>query len=207
MATLPAARPALLLKFWQQLFHASIHLLLDKQRSKGKLTQADLRDRIAEIGPAQFEEIKSVLVQDNCIPAEAGERLIYIEFAAHFLEALLFCLGFARQHVSESEEQGSGSAAAGTRCGWGRVVQRTRLAGAADPVVQSVTTSQEAHEFYYKLMESSERASQAGNVVLAAIQRRRAARVAPRGPCRHDHAACRGRYAKPGRPLAECSGA
>lgn len=170
---------ALLLKVWQQVFHASVHLLLENQWSEGKLTQADLRARITEIGPAQFEEIKSVLVQDNCLPADAGERLIYMEFAAHFLEEYYFTSGLldgtfpglkdkeATRKLLERDVDGAG------------LFKRTRLAGAMDPVVQTVTTSQEAHEFYYKLVHSSERASLAGNVVLAAIQRQRAARVAP----------------------------
>ena len=175
----PQECPALLLKYWQLVFHASVHLRLENQWNEGKLTPADLRSRIAEIGAAQFDEIKNVLVQDKCLPAAAGERLIYVEFAAHFLEEYYFASGLLdgtfpglkdKEAIRKLLEQDVDGA---------DLFKRTRLAGAAEPEVKTVSTSKEAHEFYYKLVGAGDRASQAGNVVLAAIQRQRAARVGP----------------------------
>src|ERR1700677_1022031 len=85
--------PAFLLKYWQELFHASVHLRLENLWNEGKFTQTDLRNRIADIGPAQIEEIRNVLVEDNCLPSTASERDIYVEFAAHFLEEYYFHSG------------------------------------------------------------------------------------------------------------------
>ncbi|HYT91560.1 MAG TPA: hypothetical protein VEL76_22800, partial [Gemmataceae bacterium] len=59
--------------------------------------------------------------------------------------------------------------------------QQTRLAGAPDPAVRrEQNRPDEAQEFYWRLVHSSERAAHQGNLVRAAIVRTRAARVAPR---------------------------
>src|SRR5207245_10462765 len=60
-----------------------------------------------------------------------------------------------------------------------RLYRQTQPAGTPDPIMPTAGSSEEAHEYYWKLVHSSERAAQQGNTVRAAIQRRRAARVAP----------------------------
>jgi len=170
---------SLLLKYWQELFHASVHLILENLWSDGKLTPAELRARIGAIGPAQFEEIKDVLVHDDYLPAQPSDRMVYTEFVARFLEEYYFTAGLLEATFPGIQDREAMRQLLERDVDGATLMQRTRLAGAADPVVQTVTTSQEAHEYYYKLIGSSERANKAGNVVLAAIQKRRAARVAP----------------------------
>src|SRR5205807_499245 len=99
-------------------------------------------------GAGQFEEIKNVLIQDERLPVEAGEWLVYTEFAACFLEEYYFTSGLLeatfpgiqnREAMRQLLERDVDGAA---------LMLRTRLHGAADPVVQTATTSQEAHEYY-----------------------------------------------------------
>jgi hypothetical protein len=56
---------------------------------------------------------------------------------------------------------------------------RTRLPGTPDPVVRTDTSSDESHDYYYKLMRHAERATHIGDTVRAAILHTKAARVAP----------------------------
>src|SRR5262249_44396991 len=55
----------------------------------------------------------------------------------------------------------------------------TRLPGAPEPVVRTDTSSDESHSYYWKLVRHAERAAAEGDLVRAAIERTRAARVAP----------------------------
>src|SRR5690606_7779785 len=54
-----------LLKCWRLVFHARVHYALDERVDQGKLTDADVRSRIQELGPIEFEEIRTVLRQED----------------------------------------------------------------------------------------------------------------------------------------------
>src|SRR5258708_7907307 len=59
---LPAkGRDAILSKYWRRLFHAHVHLALERRHQEGRLTLADVHARIEQIGQTEFEEIRSVL--------------------------------------------------------------------------------------------------------------------------------------------------
>ena len=63
----------ILLAFWRRLFHANIERVLRQQVSEGRLTPALVRERIDEIGPSTFAEIRMVLDQEKCLlPSGAG---------------------------------------------------------------------------------------------------------------------------------------
>ena len=86
LASMP---PALsLLRLWRTLFHARIHVDLE-QRLHG-VTPSELQARIAEIGRAEFDEIRTVLHQDAYLLPPADDREVYIEFAAVYLELRYF---------------------------------------------------------------------------------------------------------------------
>src|SRR5262249_38560894 len=55
----------------------------------------------------------------------------------------------------------------------------TRVPGAPDPVPITDNSSDESHDYYYRLLKNADRAGRTGNTVRAAILRTRAARVAP----------------------------
>lgn len=75
-----------LLNVWRLVFHARVHLVLDELGDQGVLTLAACRERIEEIGQAEFDEIRSVLRQENLLMPPRDERAAYVEFAALYLE-------------------------------------------------------------------------------------------------------------------------
>ena len=138
-----------------------------------------MRGRVAEIGQAEFEEIKNVLIQDAHLPADADERTVYMEFAALFLEQHYFSRSLLEGTFPGLRDKEAMRLLLEQDVKGGPLFRHTRLKGAGDPVVQTFSPSQEAQEFYDKLVAESEQAMKAGNIVLSAIQKQRAARVAP----------------------------
>jgi hypothetical protein len=174
-----ADRKALLRKYWQRLFHASVHMALDNLWAEGKLTAAGVRERVDRLGPVRFAEIRSVLIEDHYLAPDADDRAVYIEFAAVFLELLCFAphlLSIYFPGLHDIDEVGKlVSADVEPQA----LYERTRLTGATEPPARTASTSEEAHEYYWKLVHSSDQAAQQGNVVRSAILRQRASRVAP----------------------------
>jgi hypothetical protein len=177
--------------YWRRLFHASVHLQLEQRWKEGKLTLEDVRSRIEEIGQTEFAEIRQVLREDRWIVAGAEEHEIYIEFAAVFLELRYFAANLlpicfpslANLHITHEGAQVSGRA----RCEQllardidaGKLFEDTRLTGAPDPVLLTDPSSDESHDYYWKLDRGAKASAASGNLVRAAILRTRAARVAP----------------------------
>ena len=170
---------ALLLKYWQRLFHASVHLELDRLCVAGKLSLADIRERMRQIGDGAFEEIRRVMEQDRYILANADDRGLYLEFAALFLELYFFAPSMLPSMFPSLRDIEAVKDLLGRDVDAQALFQRTRLPGAGDPITYTHNRSGEAHEFFWKLVADSDKAGAEGNVVRAAIQRRKAARVAP----------------------------
>lgn len=170
---------ALLLKYWQRLFNACVRLELDRQFFEGRLNRADLRHRIEELGPAAFEEVRSVLQQDRFLQAESDDRTVWVEFAAVFLENYYFSPGILPSLFPGLRDLERVRELLSRDVDAQHLFERTRLTGAGDPTSFAPSSSGEAHEFFWKLIVESDHARDAGNVVRAAILRRRAARVAP----------------------------
>ena len=81
---------ALLSRYWRLLFHAHVHLALQQRHQEGQLTLDAVRSRIEQIGQTEFEEIRSVLQQENCLLSPQDDLSVYIEFAAAYLELRYF---------------------------------------------------------------------------------------------------------------------
>lgn len=172
------SRP-LLLKYWRLLFHASLHLALQTRREQGGLSPAAVRQRIEQIGPVEFEEVRRVLIEDGMLPENADERLSYIEFACVYLELQAFAPNLLPSTFPALLDRDRVLQLLRSDVDADTLLHRSRLAGAPDPVVRSESTFDESHDYYWKLIASAERASRAGNTVRAAILHTRAARVAP----------------------------
>jgi hypothetical protein len=167
------------LQIWRQLFHASIHQAIDASWEEGVLTPVRLREQIETVGPTAFEEIRTVLKQENILVADADPRAVFNEFAAVFLEMFSFSptllstffpgLGDP-QAIKKLLDQDINSDA---------ILRRTRLPGAIDPIVATQSAASEAHEYFHALEANSQSALARGNMVQAAIQLQRAVRVAP----------------------------
>src|SRR5947209_14464620 len=172
-------RKIVLLKYWRRLFHASVHLALEGNKTEDLLPPERVRQRVEEIGRTEFEEIRTILVQDHYLLPGASDRATYVEFAAVYLETRYFAsltlAGFFPgirdfRRIDRMLAQDIDAAA---------LFGRTRLVDAPDPVVPVDTRSDESHEQYWALVRSAERANLAGNTVRAAILRTRAWRIAP----------------------------
>lgn len=174
---LAGSRDDLLARYWRLLFHASVHRELG-QRLEG-LTPAELRERIEVVGPAAFEEIRTVLLQDGLLAPTADDRAAYVEFAAYFLELRFFnpaLIPVCFPGLPPAAEVGA--ALAQDVDGRGLFL-RTRPPGVPDPAPRTDDQSDESDDFYHRLTRQARRAAAAGDTVAAAILHTRAARVAP----------------------------
>jgi hypothetical protein len=169
----------LLLTYWRRLFHASVHLELASLQSAGKLDAAQVGRRIEQLGRTEFAEIRSVLIHEHYLPAAATDDAVYVEFAAVFLELHAFAPDLLPAYFPGIEDLGRIEPILTQDLDTKELLARTRLPGAPTPAPQAAERSDEAHEFYWKLMQAADRAARAGNAVKAAIVRTRAARVAP----------------------------
>jgi hypothetical protein len=175
-------REAILLRYWRLLFHADVHRTLRQQVGEGRLTPAMIRTRVEEIGASAFAEIRMVLDQEKYLlpgGAAADETTVYIEFAAVYLELRYFASNLLPIYFPGLADRAKIDALLEQDVDAAGLFARTRLAGAPDPVVRTDTSSDESHDYYWKLMGSAAKAEQLGNTVRAAILRTRAARVAP----------------------------
>jgi hypothetical protein len=172
-------RPQLLTKYWRLLFHANVHLALEGRIAEGRLALDGIRERIAAIGRAEFEEVRSVLVQDGCLLPAADEKAVYVEFAAVYLELRYFAANLLPTYFPGIQDFKPIDQLLARDLDGDALFAHSRLAGAPDPVLLTDTSGDEAHDYYWRLMRSAERAGRAGNTVRAGILRTKAARVAP----------------------------
>ena len=76
----------LLGRFWRSIFHARVHLELERRAEQGGLEPGAVRQRIHHIGQTEFDEIRAILRHDELLLPPYGDREQYIEFAALYLE-------------------------------------------------------------------------------------------------------------------------
>jgi hypothetical protein len=173
-------RDELLLAYWRRLFHASVHRELDRLLAEGKLTATDVGERIAQVGPGEFAEVRMVLGQEHFLLTGADDTAVYFEFAAVYLELRFFAANLVPIYfpsLAAASERIDRLLARDLNAE--DLFDRTRLPGAPDPVVRTDTKSDESHDYYWRLVRAAERAGRADNTVRAAIVRTKAARVAP----------------------------
>lgn len=169
----------LLLKYWRWLFHANLHLLLLDRWKQGLLSDQDIRQRLEQIGATETEEIRAVLRHDHCLPPQAAEQEVYIEFVALFLELHYFAPHLLPDYFPALRDLQAVAKLIRQDLDAEALWQRTRLKMAPEPGVKSDNNLYEEHEYYWKLLRGAEKAAAVGNEVKAAIARTRAARVAP----------------------------
>jgi hypothetical protein len=169
----------LLLTYWRRLFHASVHLQLASRQTAGKLEAKEVSRRIEQLGRTEFAEIQSVLVHESYLPSAAPDDAVYVEFAAVFLELHAFAPDVLPAYFPAIEDPARVEPILAQDLDAAELLARTRLPGAPTPAPQAAERSDEAHEFYWKLIQAADQAARDGNLVYAAILRTRAARVAP----------------------------
>ncbi|MCC7422776.1 MAG: hypothetical protein IT428_21045 [Planctomycetaceae bacterium] len=70
----------------RRLLHAKVHAAYDELRETGRLSAADFRRRIHQLGQVEFDEAHAVLKQEHRLRPEADAPSVFIELAATWLE-------------------------------------------------------------------------------------------------------------------------
>ena len=174
---------ALLSRYWRLLFHAHVHLALQQRRREGQFALEAVRSRIEQIGQTEFEEIRSVLQQENCLLSPQDDLSVYIEFAAAYLELRYFRTNLLGTYFpGRPGDFHSIDQLLARDVDADTLFTKTRLPGAPDPVILTDTSSDESQDYYWRLMRNAERASREGDTVRAAIIRAKAAHASRRSP-------------------------
>lgn len=79
-----------LVYLWRSAFHGAVHLAMQKLIAEGKLDDTELRRRIDHIGQIEFDEVRSVVRQDDLLLPPHDDRETYVELAALLLELHYF---------------------------------------------------------------------------------------------------------------------
>ncbi len=191
----PAAR--LLIRCWRLVFHARVHGALDAKAAAGELTPLAVRRRIHEIGAAAFDEIRTVLGQEDMLLPPRTDESTYIEFVATYLELRRFAPSFLPRYFPDLQNLEAIDDLIRRDVDVETLFRATRPAGAPNPSDSceldewagisteeglSAATAQDAEivsETKYRvLMRKSQRPAAVGNVVRAAIYHARAERCA-----------------------------
>jgi len=93
-----------LIKYWRMLFHARVHFALEERIARGQLSEADVRQRIRELGTSEFEEIRTVLRQEEFLLPPRTDLSVYVEFVAVYLELRFFVPNFLRSYFPSIED-------------------------------------------------------------------------------------------------------
>jgi hypothetical protein len=194
-------REETLLKYWRLLFHARVHVALDEPAAAGRLGEAELRARIQQIGPTQFEEIRSVLRQEEYLLPPKSDRTVYVEFAAVYLELRYFVPSFLRSYFPSLDDHHRIDELLKRDVDGEALLAATRPAGAPDPDIlpdvpntegvverldeaqpparhQHVPARKRSDRLALGIVARADSVARQGNLVRAAILRTRAARIA-----------------------------
>ncbi len=143
-------REAMLLLYWRRLFHADVHRALQQKLNDGRLTDAMIHERVEEIGPSAFAEIRMVLDQEKYLTpssAEASETAVYVEFAAVYLELHFFAANLLPIYFPGLGELARIDALVTRDVEAALLFAQTRLTGAPQPVFRADTSSDESHDY------------------------------------------------------------
>ncbi len=93
-----------LTRCWRLLFHARVHAALEDRIREGKLSPAIIRQRIFQIGPVEFDEVRMVLGQEDLLLPPPSDESTYVEFAATYLELRYFAGSFLPRYFPGLEK-------------------------------------------------------------------------------------------------------
>jgi hypothetical protein len=172
-------REATLRTYWRRLFHANVHLALQKRIEEGELGPEDLAARIQEIGATEFDEIRAVLRDENYLFPDADDQAVYLEFAAVYLDLRYFLPDLPPVYFPAIRDFERIDRLLARDVDAPALFRRMRLAGASDPARRPDHDADEPSDACVKLIRDARKAARAGNAVRAAILRTRAARIAP----------------------------
>ncbi len=182
---LAAVEPgAILVRYWRRLFHARVHIALGQKTAAGKLTDADLRARLDRLGETEFDEIRTVLRQENALLPPGDDRTAYTEFVALALELRFFDPTALRLYFPAIADWKSVDALLADETDADTLFAATRLEGATDPIAVHTADEDEENaaepaavappaESPRELHREADEAAARGNLVRAALLRAR----------------------------------
>lgn len=188
-------REQLLLRTWRLLFHARIDFALQEQRSNGTLTDADIRERIDQIGQVEFDEIQSTLYRESLLFSADDRSATYAEFIAIFYELYRFAPDWVSTWFPSIHDSHEFARLLGLDIDADELFEQSRLPGAPDPLFDRRSSFHEPTQVdkvpdssrgaikvnmsrHRRLMRRAGVLSQRGNSVAAAILAQRAAECA-----------------------------
>ncbi|MFN0246639.1 MAG: hypothetical protein ACKV2T_07005 [Kofleriaceae bacterium] len=83
-------KPAETSLLWRHLFHARVHQAFEELLEKKQLAIPAIRQRIHRVGQTEFDEIRSVLRQEDLLLPPTDDSSTYVEFVALYLELVHF---------------------------------------------------------------------------------------------------------------------
>ena len=86
----PVPTPEAMTKLWRSMFHGHVHLAFERKLAASELTVPAIRERVNRIGQTEFDEIRSVLRQEDLLLPPIDEVGTYVEFVALYLELRYF---------------------------------------------------------------------------------------------------------------------
>ena len=130
-----AVTPAddLLVGYWRLLFHARVHVALDELTASGRWSPAVVRRRTQQLGPAEFEEIRMVLGQEDLLFPPRSDASIYAEFVAVYLELRYFAGSLLPRYFPGLENLEAVDELVGQDVDAESLFRATRPLGAPDP--------------------------------------------------------------------------
>jgi hypothetical protein len=201
--------PEVLFRYWRLLFHAHVHIALERRRADGRLSPAAVRGRVHALGKTEFEEIRAVLRHENFLLAPRDDAQVYTEFAAVYLELRLFAAGYLPRYFPSLHPYEAVDKVLAVDLDAAGLFAATRLAGAPDPVTTADFAPEEggldapdagaeplapgrpSEGEYRRQLRKADRAAAVGNVVRSALRKTRAARAAAPAAVEETRAAAR----------------
>jgi hypothetical protein len=176
-----------LIKYWRLLFHAKVHAHFQNRI----VTSANVRDRLRRLGLTEFDEIRTVLKQENFLLPPRDDAEAYEEFAALYLELRYFAATLLPCYFPGIADWQQVDDVLALDIDAAELFTATRLPGAPDPVFPAAAASALPSQMIVPAARSSpspgrfawlnrraDKASAKGNVVRAAILRQRAIQAA-----------------------------
>ncbi len=134
MDTVPVA--TWLTRYWRLLFHCRVHLDLEERVAAGEIDAGVLRRWVRGIGITEFAEVRSVLIQEGLILADADSTSTFIEFAATYLELEYFSTGASSHYFPGLDRPGNWAELLVEVIDADRLYTLTRPKGAEPPLVR-----------------------------------------------------------------------
>ncbi|QGJ70137.1 Hypothetical protein PBC10988_18310 [Planctomycetales bacterium 10988] len=191
----------ILLHYWKLLFHMRVHRVLEERIEKGELSVSGLRQRCHEIGQVVYDEIRTVLRQEEMILPPADRATYYIEFAAVYFELRLFTPALVSYYFPAVKDQARIEKILNRDLDAKSIYEATHLEGATEPISEpasEIEDTQVAEESRKRiagwpqlsryrrgrLLKKASKANRLGNSVRAAVTYRLIELGSPSGEAR-----------------------